>query len=225
MGRGILSWFCCASAVVLAGYVPDSYAAPAAGPTASLTLRWTAPGDDGRIGVASRYDLRFSLHPISESSFASATAVPGVPRPSRAGTKETVEVRDLVPETDYYFALKTVDNAGNWSRLSNVLRHTAPGQPTPLPASIALSAPQPNPSREATSFQLALPRDAEVSIRVFDAGGRDVVILADGHYPAGVTTLWWTLRDSRGLPVGSGRYWICGRVDGTQLVRSVAVVR
>lgn len=89
--------------------------------THSVTLRWTATGDDGFAGNAGSYDLRYSLSPIDEANFAQATAVTGIPAPATPGTLESFKVSGLVPSTDYYFALKVRDNVGNASSLSNTV--------------------------------------------------------------------------------------------------------
>ena len=36
-----------------------------------LNVQWTATGDDGSDGEASRYDVRYSLSPITELNFDS----------------------------------------------------------------------------------------------------------------------------------------------------------
>ena len=38
----------------------------------SLQLSWTAPGDDGNVGTATRYEMRMSPSPISEANWSSA---------------------------------------------------------------------------------------------------------------------------------------------------------
>ncbi len=86
----------------------------------SIALTWTAPGDDGSSGVATSYDVRRSLVPITATNFASATAVSGVPSPAAAGTIQTVTVTGLSSATVYYFAIKTADEVPNVSALSNV---------------------------------------------------------------------------------------------------------
>jgi hypothetical protein len=86
----------------------------------SITLNWTAPGDDGDVGQATAYDVRYSTSPITEQNWDSATPVDGEPAPSPAGSAESFTVSGLQPSTTYYFAIKTSDEAGNWSGLSNV---------------------------------------------------------------------------------------------------------
>lgn len=90
----------------------------------SITLSWTAPGDDGVEGQADRYDLRYSRTPIDDVSWDSAVAVRGVPRPGSAGTVETMRVSGLETLTEYHFALRVADAAGNPSTLSNRATHS-----------------------------------------------------------------------------------------------------
>ncbi len=88
----------------------------------SLTLTWTAPGDDSLTGQATRYDLRWSLTPIANlTDFARATPLAGVPTPRVAGSTETFTVTGLTPSTTYWFALRTLDESGNISDLSNIV--------------------------------------------------------------------------------------------------------
>jgi chitodextrinase len=91
----------------------------------TLTLTWTAPGDDGNVGIATAYDIRYSTDPaLLVNSFGSAAQVSNAPPPDTAGSSQTVTVSGLEPSTTYYFALKTVDEQGNWSGLSNVASGT-----------------------------------------------------------------------------------------------------
>lgn len=88
----------------------------------TVRLVWTAPGDDGQAGTATAYELRSSTAPISDANWSAATLVTGVPAPLPAGSSQRTVVRGLTFGTTYYFAIRAVDNAGNWSALSNVLR-------------------------------------------------------------------------------------------------------
>src|SRR6185295_16066202 len=95
-----------------------------------VTVRWTAPGDDGAQGTATQYDLRISNAPIDDTNFLAAERVTGVPVPHVAGTLEEVVIRGLTPLTGYYVAVVAMDEFGNRSPLSNVLF----AQTTPPPA-------------------------------------------------------------------------------------------
>ena len=87
----------------------------------TVVVTWTAAGDDGRTGAAAAYDLRVSEAPITADNFSAATAVEGLPAPAASGTRQGVTVRGLTRGTTYYFAIRSVDDAGNWSAISNVL--------------------------------------------------------------------------------------------------------
>ncbi|KKM49391.1 hypothetical protein LCGC14_1556890, partial [marine sediment metagenome] len=112
------------------GAVPD-LAVVAAAPT-TISLAWTAPGDDGSAGVAASYDIRYSTDTITEGNWASATQVTGEPTPQPAGSAEGMIVTGLDPETTYYFAMKADDEVGNVSPMSNVATGVTPAVPTGL---------------------------------------------------------------------------------------------
>ena len=88
--------------------------------SSSLTLTWTAPGDDGSTGTAATYDIRYSTSTINDGNWASATQVTGEPAPAAAGTGQNMIVSGLSANTTYYFAMKTSDEVPNTSALSNV---------------------------------------------------------------------------------------------------------
>ncbi|HEU5181952.1 MAG TPA: choice-of-anchor D domain-containing protein [Candidatus Polarisedimenticolia bacterium] len=99
-------------------------------PTGSgVTLRWTATGDDGDVGQASGYDVRYSTSMIDEGNFASATRVPGPTNPAVAGSPEETSVSGLDFGTLYFFAVKAKDEFGNAGPISNVASATTLGPP------------------------------------------------------------------------------------------------
>jgi chitodextrinase len=88
----------------------------------SVTLRWTAPGDDGNTGTAAQYDIRYATFAITnDTTFNAAVQCTGEPAPLPAGTQQTFTVQGLTQGTTYWFALKTADEASNISPLSNVV--------------------------------------------------------------------------------------------------------
>ncbi|MFH2036335.1 MAG: fibronectin type III domain-containing protein, partial [Candidatus Zixiibacteriota bacterium] len=90
----------------------------------SVTLSWTAPGDDGTTGAAAVYDIRYSTSVITDLNWDLATQVDGEPSPQMAGTTEELTIVGLEPSTVYYFAIKSADEIPNWSVLSNVVSIT-----------------------------------------------------------------------------------------------------
>ncbi|PKK84302.1 MAG: hypothetical protein CVT49_04015 [candidate division Zixibacteria bacterium HGW-Zixibacteria-1] len=85
-----------------------------------VVLSWSAPGDDGYVGTASQYDIRYATEYFSESGWYSATQVAGEPAPGSPGYNESMVITGLNPETTYYFGIRAGDDAGNWSSLSNI---------------------------------------------------------------------------------------------------------
>ena len=191
----------------------------------SVTLRWTAPGDDGMVGRAKAYVLRYSTAPITDANFANATPVAAVPAPMPAGSLEAFQVTGLVLSTGYYFALKAVDAAGNWSGLSNVL--FVPGPAVGLedqPLTLAFSAPWPNPARASVHWAFALPEPIGFHVDVFDLAGRHVRNLASRDHLVGRGELEWDLRDGAGTRVAAGTYLVRARLGEETWIRRVAVV-
>lgn len=100
---------------------PDELAQAQTALLQSVRLSWTAPGGDGPVGRATAYSIRWSATALSESNWATATVLSNPPVPGPAGTEESVTVSDLLPKQRYSFGVKSVDSAGNWSGLSNVV--------------------------------------------------------------------------------------------------------
>jgi hypothetical protein len=88
----------------------------------TILLGWTATGDDGAVGTAGSYDLRWSLSPISAANFASATPLTPGPIPLPSGDAQTYVVTDRTPGATYYFAIRAIDIEGNVGAISNVLQ-------------------------------------------------------------------------------------------------------
>jgi len=86
----------------------------------SMSLRWTAPGDDGGTGTATSYDIRYSTSAITAANWGSAVTVTGEPAPAVAGTQQTFTVTGLNPSRTYYVAIRATDEASNLAALSNV---------------------------------------------------------------------------------------------------------
>jgi hypothetical protein len=101
-----------------------------------VVLSWTAPGDDGTAGAATQYDIRMSSSAITAANFASATALAPVPSPSLPGETQSYVVLNLTPGTAYYFALRTADEASNWSGVSNSPTGTTNTVDTTPPAAV-----------------------------------------------------------------------------------------
>ena len=180
-------------------------------PADTVTLTWTAPGDDGTIGTAAAYDLRISTAPIDDGNWSAATVVSGLPTPVAAGTRQSTVVRGLTYGTTYYIAIKTADEAGNWSGLSNVLRwdwayDTAPpAAPAGLTAAV-LSGGEVraswSPNAEADLAGYTVYRSVSPTGPYTALNGSLVTATSyvDGTIPAGTAAVWYQVsaRDDSG---------------------------
>ncbi|MBI1795617.1 MAG: T9SS type A sorting domain-containing protein [Candidatus Eisenbacteria bacterium] len=77
----------------------------------------------------------------------------------------------------------------------------------------------------ALSLRFALPRDAEVSLAIYDAAGREVRTLASGAWPAGDHDVTWDGRDRSGRATASGLYLVRLEAEGRTIVRRVMTLR
>ena len=117
MRRGI--WIAAASLVVVACALFIFFR----GPVPRVTILWTAPGDDGSMGRATVYTMRYSPKPVGPDTLAwwiGATPVTALPAPSQPGATDSVMVKVPAWGTTYRFILKACDEAGNCSGWSNV---------------------------------------------------------------------------------------------------------
>ncbi len=109
----------------------------------------------------------------------------------------------------FYYKLFAVDVHGNRSpfALLEPLETTGVGDDRPAAVTrLAQNVPNPFPAR-GTRIAFSLREPGEVSLRVFDATGRLVRVLAEGPWPAGAHALDWDGRDLRGRAVASGVYY------------------
>jgi hypothetical protein len=189
-------------------------------------LTWTAPGDDELVGTASEYDLRYSLEPINEENFHLAIRVPMSIRPRSSGSAENFTMSGLLPNFDYYFAVRTVDDAGNWSKVSNLAFRPARNiMLEDFAQPFSLSTAWPNPARDRAKFSLTTPVIGDPRVDVFDTQGRRINTIAGGQRRAGRVEVWWNLDDYYGNPVRPGIYMVRARFGNEEIFRRVTVVQ
>jgi len=94
-----------------------------------------------------------------------------------------------------------------------------------LPRAVQLTGAVPNPFNPATDLKFSLPRDAAVSLKLYDVSGRLVRSLLNENLPAGHHEVRWNGRDDSGRSVASGTYFVRMLVDGVSSVKSMALVR
>lgn len=96
----------------------------------SVTLAFTAPGNDGNEGTAYRYQIRHSNQPIlTETDWENATEATYEATPDTAGTAQEVVVHGLDFGTTYHINVRAMDGYNNLGGLSNDLEIQTLGAP------------------------------------------------------------------------------------------------
>ena len=80
----------------------------------TVTLEWTAPGDDDTVGTAASYDMRYSTSRVTWMNWDSLQVLrlSGEPQPSPFGSTDTMRVTGLSENVLYYFALTASGHSG-----------------------------------------------------------------------------------------------------------------
>jgi hypothetical protein len=71
-----------------------------------------------------------------------------------------------------------------------------------------LLPPSPNPAHSPATILFELPARAPVQLRIYDAAGRQVVMLADRTFDAGQHEIAWSGRSADGRDLASGVYFL-----------------
>jgi len=84
---------------------------------------------------------------------------------------------------------------------------------------------RPNPFNPSTTIEYYLPERAEVSLDVYDVGGRHIVRLANGMRESGLHTIAWNGLDGNGRAVAGGVYFYSLRAGKRVLTRKMILLR
>jgi hypothetical protein len=208
----------------------------------TAVLFWSAGGDDCNSGTALAYELRMSLAPITEGNFISAALLSAGPA---ANPPSCFQVVGLVPCRTYYFAIRHVDDAGNFSPITVRSGDTycsggweaqcftgAPSarlQPgVEMPRALEFARPAPNPAGDEVRLEYGIPRHFDggtLEVKVFDLSGREIRTVTKGLASPGRHTLTWDLRSNAAARVGAGLYFLKLRAGQQEIKRSVLVLR
>jgi flagellar hook assembly protein FlgD len=83
----------------------------------------------------------------------------------------------------------------------------------------------PNPFNNTVEMRIELPLTSHVVAEIYDVRGRFQAVLADRQMTAGIHTIAWDGRDSRGLEVPPGHYFCRVRAGGNSRFQKVVLVR
>ena len=97
------------------------------------------------------------------------------------------------------------------------------GQPQPL--TLALKPNYPNPFNPSTTVPFEIAKAGRVRLTVFDLGGRQVAVLADGEYGMGYHEEVWLGKDAAGRQVPSGPYYLRLESGGQVRMRQMMLLK
>ncbi len=92
------------------------------------------------------------------------------------------------------------------------------------PERFYLSPPRPSVVRSDTDIWFQLPQPGHVQIRVLDAAGRRIRTLKNGPAGVGSERVKWNGRDTAGVRVASGVYFVTLRAEGARASQRVVLV-
>ncbi|MFT5429744.1 MAG: fibronectin type 3 domain-containing protein, partial [Myxococcota bacterium] len=98
-----------------------------------VVLTWSAVGDDGGVGIATAYEVRYSTVEHTADNWALATVwTTNIPIPSATGTAETITLTGLAPGQLYHVSVRVLDELGNASGISNIESEKARDKTNPI---------------------------------------------------------------------------------------------
>jgi subtilisin family serine protease/chitodextrinase len=90
----------------------------------TVTIQWTATGDDGRVGRPLAYFFRASGERVTAENFESAPLAWRIAATVDAGGIEAATFQGFVPNQRYYLAAMAIDRVGNLSFITTNLEFT-----------------------------------------------------------------------------------------------------
>lgn len=89
--------------------------------TSSITLSWSQTDNPDFVGNVVGYDVRYSNKPIDGSNWFQADTLTSDNIRTDAKGAQSLEVSKLTPGSHYWFAVKTLDQFGQESAISNIV--------------------------------------------------------------------------------------------------------
>lgn len=94
-----------------------------------------------------------------------------------------------------------------------------------LSTGIKLFNNYPNPFNSSTKIVYKLEKPENVTIKIFDLLGKELITLVNTVKPAGVSQIIWNGRDSNGLEMPSGIYFIRLKTERAEVTKKVTLLK
>jgi len=167
----------------------------------NIQLEWTTASEENNAG----FYLMRSEDPEGEFVRLNSELIEGS---GNANTSNSYSYTDaeIASEVTYYYKLYSVDYNGDVYAYNTLASGTAMA----LPKSFAIYQNYPNPFNPTTRLKFDVPKQAEISIEIYNMLGQKVRTLVNNEvYQPGVyDNIIWDARDDRGNQVANGIYYM-----------------
>ncbi|MBU0508106.1 T9SS type A sorting domain-containing protein [bacterium] len=163
-----------------------------------------------------RWEIERSV--AGESSFSRIASLAGAGAASGHVYRFTDQTAE--PGVVYEFRLVDVDLSGIRTTHDWIRTASFHGDEAPLPAEFFLADNYPNPFNPETRIRFSLPEGGFTSLKVYDAIGREVATLANGHYSAGQHAVVFRAND---LP--TGLYFYKLTAGGSSITKKMVLMK
>ncbi len=166
-------------------------------------VRATAP-----LTTEIRY-IDFELYTLSDSTSPIATQLGVVPTETFDSllnitfyTAQWVTTELLKDDSEYKWRTRvhTQDTVNSWSSFQMFAT-------SGVPLSFSLAQNYPNPFNPSTTINFTLSKESDVTIKVFNLNGQNVITLVDKSLPAGKHTVNWSGKNTNGQQSATGIYF------------------
>ncbi|MBN1898080.1 MAG: hypothetical protein JW827_04835 [Spirochaetes bacterium] len=184
-------------------------------------LEWTAPSDN--TGTVKKYYIRYLTRAITKpADWYEATELTHEIAPKTPGEKETLMVEGIPPGT-YFFAIKSEDNAGNKSLLSNP---TVSAEINPIKNTLLQNFPNPFhlKNHDHITLRYVVGKTGSVKLTACSLGGKIVKQWDKGSQAAGYYQFDWDGKDSSGSAIEPGIYILILEIGGKKISENSIVV-
>jgi hypothetical protein len=196
----------CLSGFMIRAMTPSPFEYYDSAPLSGYSLDNLAPATPANLRFQSSAVLAWSETAAADFDYYSVYGSPSpVFDPQTAvlvGYTTTPEM-DVAGSQDPYLHVTATDFAGNEGQAAGIQNRTSDVEGgMVLPARFALYPCQPNPTVGPGVIRFDLPQESDLSLRLFDVAGREVVTLAHGRYPAGQHEIHLDPKTLGRLPAG-----------------------
>lgn len=164
--------------------------------TTAATLSWAIPAQ-------TKASLTYTLEYADNNNFANSKVINDL-------KQNYYTVSGLKDNSTYYWRVKS--NAGNTSsNYSSVAQFTTIAKVTDvenekIPTEFTLEQNYPNPFNPSTLIKYSLPKNAYVTIKIYDMLGNEIKTLVSNESAAGNYSVQWNGDDNFGNKVSTGAY-------------------